>query len=92
MMRSLWTSATGMVAMQMQIDTISNNLANVNTTGFKKSRIEFEDLIYQNVKMAGSPVQGDVRVPVGIQVGMGVRPTTVHKFFHRVTIKIPATP
>ena len=81
MMRSLWTSATGMVAMQMQIDTISNNLANVNTTGFKKSRIEFEDLIYQNIKMAGSPVQGDVRVPVGIQVGMGVRPTTVHKFF-----------
>ena len=81
MMRSLWTAATGMVAMQMQIDTISHNLANVNTTGFKKSRVEFEDLIYQNIKMAGSVVQGDTRVPTGIQVGMGVRPTTVHKFF-----------
>ena len=52
MMRSLWTAATGMVAMQMEIDTISNNLANVNTTGFKKSRVEFEDLIYQTLKIA----------------------------------------
>jgi flagellar basal-body rod protein FlgG len=81
MMRSLWSAATGMIAQQLNIDTIANNLANVNTIGFKKSRAEFEDLIYQTHKIAGSTTQGDVTVPTGIQVGMGVRPTTVHKFF-----------
>ena len=81
MMRSLWTGASGMVAQQLNIDVISNNLANVNTTGFKKSRAEFEDLMYQNMKIAGSITEGDNTLPVGIQVGMGVRPTAVHKFF-----------
>ncbi len=81
MMRSLWTAATGMVAQQLNIDTISNNLANVNTIAFKKSRAEFEDLIYQTTRVAGAPAAGDINVPVGLQVGMGVRPTTVHKFF-----------
>lgn len=81
MMRSLWTGATGMVAQQLNIDVISNNLANVNTSGFKKSRAEFEDLMYQTMKIAGSATEGDNRIPVGIQVGMGVRPTAVHKFF-----------
>lgn len=81
MMRSLWTGATGMVAQQLNIDVISNNLANVNTTGFKKSRAEFEDLMYQTMKIAGSITDGDNLLPVGIQVGMGVRPTAVHKFF-----------
>lgn len=81
MMRSLWTAATGMVAQQLNIDVISNNLANVNTTGFKKSRAEFEDLMYQTMKIAGSATEGDNTIPVGIQVGMGVRPTAVHKFF-----------
>ena len=81
MMRSLWTAASGMVAQQLNIDVISNNLANVNTAGFKKSRAEFEDLMYQTMKIAGSATEGDNRIPVGIQVGMGVRPTAVHKFF-----------
>lgn len=81
MMRSLWTAATGMVAQQLNIDVISNNLANVNTTSFKKSRAEFEDLMYQNMRIAGAATEGDNRIPTGIQVGMGVRPTTVHKFF-----------
>ncbi|ABB39952.1 flagellar basal-body rod protein FlgG [Oleidesulfovibrio alaskensis G20] len=81
MMRSLWTAATGMIAQQLNIDTISNNLANVNTLGFKKSRAEFEDLMYQNMKIAGSVTGNDQRIPTGIQVGLGVRPTTVHKFF-----------
>ncbi|OMQ03222.1 flagellar basal body rod protein FlgG [Lawsonia intracellularis] len=81
MMRSLWTAATGMVAQQLNIDVISNNLANTNTSGFKKSRAEFEDLMYQTMKIAGSATDGDNRIPVGIQVGMGVRPTAVHKFF-----------
>ena len=81
MMRSLWTGATGMVAQQLNIDVISNNLANVNTTGFKKNRAEFEDLMYQDMRIAGSAVEGDSRIPVGIQVGMGVRPVASHKFF-----------
>lgn len=81
MMRSLWSAATGMVAQQLNIDVISNNLANVNTVGFKKNRAEFEDLIYQNLKIAGTETEGGRRIPTGIQVGMGVKPTTVHKFF-----------
>lgn len=83
MMRSLWTAATGMIAQQMNIDVISNNLANVNTTGFKKNRAEFEDLMYQTLRMAGSitGTGGDQRIPVGIQVGMGVRPVSVAKEF-----------
>lgn len=82
-MRSLWTAATGMVAQQLNIDVISHNLANVNTTGFKKNRAEFEDLMYQTMKIAGSitGTGGDTRIPTGLQVGMGVRPTTVHKDF-----------
>lgn len=81
MMRSLWTAATGMVAQQLNIDIISNNLANTNTAGFKKSRAEFEDLMYNTMKIAGSATDGDNTIPVGIQVGMGVRPTAAHKFF-----------
>lgn len=81
MMRSLWTATTGMVAMQMQIDTMSHNLANVNTVGFKKSRAEFEDLMYQTLAVAGTETTGGNRLPTGLQVGLGVRPTTVHKFF-----------
>ena len=83
MMRSLWTAASGMVAQQLNIDVISHNMANVNTIGFKKSRAELEDLMYQNHKIAGAitGTAGDQRIPTGIQVGLGVRPTTVHKFF-----------
>jgi flagellar basal-body rod protein FlgG len=81
MMRSLWTAATGMVAQQTNIDVISNNLANVNTTAFKKSRAEFEDLMYQTLTVAGTMNEGGNRLPTGYQVGMGVRPVTVHKFF-----------
>jgi len=83
MMRSLWTAATGMVAQQLNIDVISNNLANVNTASFKKSRAEFEDLMYQTMRIAGSSTDGDNRIPVGLQVGMGVRPVAVHKFFQQ---------
>lgn len=80
MMRSLWTAATGMIAQQLNIDVTANNLANVNTIGFKKSRAEFEDLMYQNLKIAGVENQGS-RIPVGMQIGMGVRPVSVHKLF-----------
>ena len=81
MMRSLWSAASGMHAQQMNIDVISNNLANVNTSGFKKSRAEFEDLMYQTMRVAGSRGPADQQIPVGIQVGLGVRTVSVHKFF-----------
>jgi len=81
MMRSLWTAATGMIAQQTHIDVLSNNLANVNTVSFKKSRAEFEDLMYQTLQIAGTMNEGGNRIPTGMQVGMGVRPVTVHKFF-----------
>ena len=73
MVRSLWNAATGMNGQQANIDTISNNLSNVNTTGFKQHRAEFEDLVYQNVKMAGTPATEDTVTPVGLQMGCGVK-------------------
>ena len=73
MVRSLWTAATGMNGQQANIDAISNNLSNVNTTGFKQQRVEFEDLIYQNLKLAGTPATEDTVTPVGIQQGTGVK-------------------
>lgn len=80
-MRSLWTSTTGMSAQNLNLDVIANNLANVSTTGFKKSRADFQDLIYQVVKVPGSPTSTDTRSPTGIQVGLGVRPGAVTKIF-----------
>ncbi len=73
MVRSLWNAATGMNGQQASIDAISNNLSNVNTTGFKQHRAEFEDLMYQNVKLAGSPATEDTVTPVGVQMGSGVK-------------------
>jgi flagellar basal-body rod protein FlgG len=73
MVRSLWTAASGMIGQQDNIDTISNNLANVNTTGFKKMRADFEDLIYQTVRVAGTPATEDTVVPVPVQMGHGVK-------------------
>lgn len=81
MMRSLFTAATGMSAEQTNLDVISHNLANVNTTGFKKSRAEFQDLLYQTHRYPGTETAGGQQVPVGIQVGMGTRPIAVHKEF-----------
>ncbi len=80
-MRSLWTATTGMNAQQLNIDVIAHNLANVNTTGFKKSRADFQDLLYQMVKVPGSPTSAETRSPTGIQVGLGVRPAAVQKVF-----------
>src|SRR5210317_78850 len=81
MIRSLWTSATGMQAQALNLDVISNNLANVNTSGFKKSRAEFQDLLYETIKPAGTPSSQDTEVPAGIQLGHGTRPSTVLKIF-----------
>ena len=81
MIRSLWTSATGMQAQALNLDVISNNLANVNTSGFKKSRAEFQDLLYETLQPAGTSSSQDSQVPTGIQIGHGTRPSTVLKIF-----------
>jgi flagellar basal-body rod protein FlgG len=81
MVRSLWTGASGMIGQQANIDTISNNLANVNTAGYKKMRADFEDLIYQTVKTAGTPATEDTVVPVGIQMGHGVKLADTQRVF-----------
>lgn len=73
MIRAMHTAASGMIAQQNNVDVISNNLANVNTTGFRKSRAEFEDLIYQTYRTAGGTVGDNQRLPTGIQIGEGVR-------------------
>lgn len=81
MFRSLFTASTGMHAQQLNVDVISHNLANVNTTGFKKGRAEFQDLIYQTMIQPGAPSNDGTQYPTGIQVGLGVRPIAVAKFF-----------
>jgi len=72
MINSLWISKTGMEAQQMQLDVISNNLANVSTNGFKRAHAVFEDLMYQNLRQAGSNTSEQSTLPTGLQVGLGV--------------------
>jgi flagellar basal-body rod protein FlgG len=81
MMRGLWTAASGMTAQQTNLDIIANNLANVNTAGFKKSRADFQDLVYQTMWAAGSATGDGAKVPTGLQIGLGVRPAAVQKVF-----------
>ncbi|MBP5403075.1 MAG: flagellar basal-body rod protein FlgG [Treponema sp.] len=87
MVRSLWTAATGMNGQQANIDAISNNLSNVNTTGFKQQRVEFEDLIYQNLKLAGTPATEDTVNPVGIQQGAGVKVAATQRVFSQGSLQ-----
>lgn len=81
MLRGLWTAATGMSCQQVNIDVIAHNLANVNTTGFKKSRAYFQDLMYQTMQMAGASTASGGQLPSGIEIGMGARVSSVEKLF-----------
>lgn len=81
MMRSLYTAASGMTGQQFNIDTISNNLSNVNTTGFKQNRVDFEDLLYQTTRTAGTPATEQTVTPVGVQVGHGVKVAATQKMY-----------
>ena len=74
MIRALYTAASGMNAQQANIDNIANNLSNVNTAGFKKSRVEFEDLVYEQARVPGSPTSTTGEAPVGLEYGLGTRP------------------
>jgi len=82
MMRALWSASSGMQAQQLNVDIISNNLANVNTTGFKKNRAEFKDLIYETLRRPESPdLLPGAAAPIGLQVGHGVRPSATARDF-----------
>lgn len=87
MIRSLYTAATGMKAQQLQIDTTSNNISNVNTIGYKKQRAEFADLFYQTMEYAGTATSATTQSPTGIEVGLGVRPTAITKIFTQGNFK-----
>jgi len=87
MIRSLYTAATGMIAQQTQIDVTSNNIANVNTIGYKKQRAEFADLFYQVMEYAGVEDGSTQGNPTGIEVGLGSRPTAITKQFSQGNFK-----
>ena len=81
MIRSLWIAKTGMEAQQLQLDTISHNLANVGTNGFKRGHAVFEDLIYQNLRQAGANSSEQTQLPTGLQIGLGVRAVSMSRNF-----------
>ncbi len=74
MLRAMYTAASGMEAQQLNIDTIAHNLANINTSGYKLRRAQFQDLFYQNIRQAGASNTATTEIPVGLQVGLGTRP------------------
>jgi flagellar basal-body rod protein FlgG len=79
MIKSLWTAKTGLEAQQTKMDVIANNLANVSTNGFKKSRAVFQDLLYQNMRQAGGRNDMQNVLPAGLQIGSGVRPVATER-------------
>ncbi len=81
MIRSLWIAKTGLDAQQLQLDTISNNLANVGTNGYKRSHAVFEDLLYQNMRQAGGQSSQQTQLPTGLQLGTGVRPVATARTY-----------
>ncbi|MBC7512984.1 MAG: flagellar basal-body rod protein FlgG [Herminiimonas sp.] len=81
MIRSLWISKTGLDAQQTQMDVIANNLANVSTAGFKRSRAVFEDLLYQTLRQPGAQSSQQTQLPSGLQLGTGVRPVATERIF-----------
>jgi len=85
--RSLWVAKTGLDAQQTRMAVIANNLANVSTTGYKKSRAVFEDLVYQNIRQVGGQTSQDTELPSGLQLGTGVRTVATQKLFSQGNIQ-----
>ncbi len=92
MMRSLWIAKTGMEAQQTQLDTITHNLANVGTNGFKRSHAVFEDLMYQNLRQAGANSSEQTTLPTGLQVGLGTRAVATSRNFGQGNLQQTANP
>lgn len=87
MLNALWSSASGMYAQQLNLDVVANNIANVNTTGFKKNKVDFQDILYLNLKTAGTPNAVGIQNPVGIQVGLGSKVVSTSKIFTQGAIE-----
>src|SRR6185295_5363891 len=81
MSRALYTAATGMQVQQQNVDNIANNLANSSTVGFKRSRLEFQDLLYQNLRTPGAAANSSTTIPVGLQIGLGARSISSERIF-----------
>lgn len=92
MWRAMSSAASGMAAQETRMNVIANNMANVNTTGFKRSRTEFQDVLYDTVRSAGAVGTGDNQVPVGLYVGQGVRPVATLQEFSMGDIKQTGNP
>ncbi len=92
MLRAMRSAASGMAAQQMFVDTIANNLANINTTGFKKARARFEDLLYQTTRPAGLPTGAGTGTPMATQVGHGARIVGTEKLFSQGDTEVTGNP
>src|SRR4029077_1835294 len=92
MIRALYTAASGMSAQQQNIDNVAHNLANVNTTGFKKARVEFEDLVYDQTKVPGAPTSATAEAPTGLETGLGVRAVATSRDFGRGNLRATNAP
>lgn len=92
MMRSLWSAASGMKAQQQQMDVVAHNLANVNTTGNKKVRAEFQDLIYQTLRQAGADSGDGTTYPTSMQIGLGARLAATNRIFTQGNIQTTGNP
>lgn len=92
-MRAMNIAATGMQAQQLNVEVISHNIANINTTGYKQQRAEFQDLLYENIRRPGAPSSdGDTIVPAGIQMGLGVKTAAVYRIDSQGSIFLTENP
>lgn len=92
MMKSLWIAKTGLTAQQSQLDVIANNLANVGTSGFKRSRAVFEDLMYQTIRAPGAQSSQQTQIAAGLQIGTGVRPVATERLFTQGNLQQTSNP
>jgi len=92
MLRALNTAATGMAAQQLHIDVVANNVANVNTSGFRRSRAEFQDLLYQTMRPPGGQTAGGAQLPTGLQIGQGTRAVATSTIFEQGTMQQSGNP
>src|SRR5262245_55649525 len=92
MIRALYTAASGMAAQQQNIDNVAHNLANANTSGFKKSRVEFEDLVYDQTRVPGAATSTTNEAPIGLETGLGVRAVGTSRDFARGNLKASSGP
>ena len=92
MIRAMRNAASGMYAQKLNVDNITNNLANVNTTGFKRAKMEFQDILYEVMRMAGATTVQGIEVPVELQIGYGTRPVATQRIFSQGTLNSTGNP